>query len=533
MTELRLAVRVRRTALRTATGVGVLLVTGAVVAAPLLWPAVAPAQPLDAPLTTVEVPPAPTALVCPGPLRLPTEPEPGGDVLYDPQFDPSPEESVTVLRAASVPPAGDAEAAEGEVRPLAAGGTPAPLTPAPTVAVTSVTPDGASVVATRAAGEVPSWSAGAVGATTTAGDLRGIAAASCRAPSAEAWLVGGSTALGSSARLVLQNPGSTPATVRVELWGPGGPVELAGAPEYLVPPASERVVLLEGVAAEQERVVVRLQVSGGLVTGYLQDSALRGLVPAGVDYVVAGAAPSERQVVPGLSVPATAIDGADTPALRLLAPGTRGGTVTISLLGRDGTEALPGATDVTLDAGEVLDVPLAGLPEGAWTAVVSGDVPVVAAALLTRGAGVGVPQAGPSRAPLERAWAPSVEPGVAGALALPLSAGALTLGVVEDPEVTGPARAVLEVLGSASTVLATRELELRPGRTTALTLRDLLPEDDVAAGLRPAALVLRTDDPRIAWAAVLERADRAGGMVAVVAPVAPARAQPEVRVQVR
>lgn len=542
MTDLRLATRVRRTAVRTATGVGVLLVTAAVAVAPALLPAAGPVAPVAAPLTEVEVPPAPTTLVCPGPLRLPTEPEPGGDVLYDPQFDPSPEASVSVLRAASVPPGtgtgtGDGpDAARGEVRPLVAGSStlaPAPLDPSPTVAVASVAPDTAFVVGTQAAGADPAWSAGAVGVTTTSGDLRGIAAGSCRAPSAETWLVGGSTALGSSARLVLQNPGSTPATVRLDLWGPGGPVELAGAPEYLVPAGTERVVLLEGVAAEQARVVVRLRAAGGLVTGYLQDSQLRGLLPAGVDYVVAGTAPDERQVVPGLTVTTTAIDGADTPVLRLLAPGDHGGTATISLLGSDGAVALPGAEEVELRAGEVLDVPLAGLAAGAWTAVVTSDVPVVASALLTRGEAVGLPDAGTlSRSPLERAWAPAVRPGASGPLALPLVDGALSVGVLTQAGTSGPARATLEVLSSASTVLASHELTLTPGTTTSLPLLDVLP-DDVTPGARAAALVLRTEDPRVAWAAVLERSDPAGDMVAVLAPVPPRAPQPEVLVQVR
>ncbi|WP_199423560.1 DUF5719 family protein [Actinotalea solisilvae] len=535
MTELGLAARVRRTAVRTLTGAGVLLVAGAVAAAPALWPVASPAEPDAVALTAVDVPPAPTTLVCPGPLRLPTEPEPGGDVLYDPQFDPSPEASASVLTAVSVPPEPGGDAAAGELRPLVAGTTalPAtPLDPAPDGAVASVVPDTALVVATQAARDRPAWSAGAVGVTTTTGDLRGLAAASCRAPSAETWLVGGSTALGSSARLVLQNPGSTPASVRLELWGPGGAVELAGSPEYLVPAGSERVVLLEGVAAEQARVVVRLTASGGLVTGYLQDSQLRGLVPAGVDLVVAGTGPAERQVVPGVSVTTTAIDGADTAALRLLAPGDEGGTASISLLGPGGAVALPGADEVELRAGEVLDVPLAGLAEGAWTAVVTSDVPVVAGALVTRGQGVGLPDAGTlARAPLDRAWAPALLPGTSGALALPLGDGALTLGAVTQAGVSGPARATLDVLGASGDVLATHGLTLTSGATASVPLADLLP-DDAAAGARAAALVLRTDDPRVVWAAVLERADPAGGMIAVLSPVAPRTAQPEVLVQV-
>src|SRR5690606_21698813 len=70
---------------------------------------------------------------------------------------------------------------------------------------------------------------------TTQGDLRGLAAAPCQTPTTEQWLLGGSTELGSSARLVLQNPNRTAATVEVEVWGPAGRLELAGPATFSVP----------------------------------------------------------------------------------------------------------------------------------------------------------------------------------------------------------------------------------------------------------------------------------------------------------
>ncbi|WP_255500030.1 DUF5719 family protein, partial [Actinotalea sp. JY-7885] len=387
-----------------------------------------------------------------------------------------------------------------------------------------------------AAGDGPAWSAGAVGALTAAGDLRGVAATSCQQPAADVWLVGGGTSLGTSARLVLQNPGSTPATVDVELWGPAGPVDLAGAPEYLVPPGAERVVLLEGVAAEQRRIVVHLRAAGGLVTAYLQDSELRGLLPAGVDYVAAGRAPSQRQVVPGLSVTASEIDGADTAAVRLLAPGDEGGTATLTLLGPDGDVSLPGAEEVELAAGEVLDVPLAGLPAGTYTVVVESEVPVVASALLTRGAGVGRPGAGTlALSPVDRAWAPSVRGGTTGPLALPALPGTsptLSLGVAPLPDVRGAAEVEVEVLDASGAVVASRDVSLRAGTTTELALADLVDEADGADTAVPAAVVVRTQDPRVAWAVVLVHDDESGQMVSVLAPVAPTRDRPAVDVLV-
>ncbi|MCU1431914.1 MAG: hypothetical protein JWP95_1019 [Actinotalea sp.] len=532
--------RARSAVWRTLTGLAVLAVTGGVVAAGTLEPA---APRTAAPAVLVDVPAPVAGLVCAGPVRLPTEPEPGGDVVYDPQFDPSPGESVARLGALSagigsapaapgvLHPLGDPDARTAELRPLAG---------AAAAALTAV--EGSMVLRADPDGDAPAWVAAALSVMTEAGDLRGLVAASCQQPAPEAWLVGGSTELGSSARLVLQNPGRTAATVRVELWGPAGPVELAGAPEYLVPAGSERVVLLEGVAAEQRRIVVRLEASGGLVGAYLQDSQLRGLLPAGVDYVVAGQAPATAQVVPGISVTPTEAAGADTAALRLLAPGSEGATVSVTLLGADGPVDLPGAQDLVLEPGTVLDVPLGGLTEGDYTALVEADEPVVAGALLTRGAGVGLPDAGTlGLAPLDRAWAPSVLRGAAGPLALPAGAtGRLLVATVPDGSGGAPAAVTLEVVGTDGSVLDERELRVDVGTTTAVPLEGLAGDPVAAAAAGTtlpavAGVVLRTDDERVVWTAVLltPAADLSGDLVAVLAPVPPARAQEQVSVRVR
>ncbi|WP_250448148.1 DUF5719 family protein, partial [Actinotalea sp. C106] len=411
--QVRRAARVGRVLARTGTGLLVLGLAGAVTVLGTLEP---PTVSSAAPLATVAVPAAGTTLVCPGTVRVPTEPEEGEDVAYDPQFDPSPGESVARLGALVVDGAGGSLAGldgAGSSRLEGTGGV---------VVQQRDEADQGLVLRGEPADPQeggPAWDAGAVTATTIEGDLRGLAAAPCQRPATDVWLVGGSTALGSSSRLVLQNPGRTAATVQLDLWGPAGQAEVAGSPEYLVPPTSERVVLLEGVAAEQRRVVVHLTASGGLVTAYLQDSEVRGLVPAGVDHVSAGQAPALRQVVPGIAVTDSELDGTDTAQLRLLAPGETGTSARVTFLGPDGVAELPGTDQVDLDAGEVLDLPLGGLPAGRYTAVVQADEPVVTGALVTRGESAGR-TAVDADDPLDRAWVASAAVGEpAGSLALP------------------------------------------------------------------------------------------------------------------
>src|SRR5690606_7617544 len=134
-------------------------------------------------------------------------------------------------------------------------------------------------------------------------------------------------------------------------------LELAGAPDYLVPPGTERVILLEGLAAEQSQLVAHVSASGGLVSAFVQDSRTSGLVPAGVDLVVGGAAPATVQAVPAVSV---VEDAPEPPVVRVLAPDEEAGPahVEVAMLGPDGVVRLPGTADLDLDPGEVVDVPL-------------------------------------------------------------------------------------------------------------------------------------------------------------------------------
>lgn len=506
---------------RSALALVLVAATGAVVAAGVAFPT-PDREPVAA--ATVGVPAQPTTLVCPGPLRLPTELQPGDDAAYDPQFDTAPQASATQVDAVTVGPGagpggetGDVgEAGDGTLTALGGTDAVAQLVAAGDDGSARVSaPTGPLVLRADAVDDAPAWVAGTLHVRTGAGDLRGLVVAPCQAPAAQSWLVGGSTHVGSSARLVLQNPGLTPASVVVHLWGPTGPVELAGAPEYLVPPGRERVVLLEGVAAEQSRIVVQTTASGGLVTAYLQDSRLEGLTPTGVDDVVAGTAPATRQVVPGISVAAPGAKAADAAAadratgtvLRLLAPGDVSAHVGVTLLGPEGPTELPGG-DVTLGPGTVLDVPLDDLAPGDYTALVTSDEPVVAAAMVVRGA-VG------DEEPQDRAWIASAAGG-AGPVALPDGVdGRLVIAVAPDDADHGRSPVVIEGADGTRT-----ERMVEEGATLSIPL------DSLAAG---GGLTVRTQDPRVTWSVVLED----DAMISVLVPVPPRAAQPQVAVEVR
>lgn len=275
--------------------------------------------------------------------------------------------------------------------------------------------------------------ANAVGSVTTltqSGDLRGLTTAPCAQPAAMSWIVGGSIAAGSSAELRLTNPGATPATAKVNLYGSIGPLSLPSNGEVTVPAGGSSSLALETKGSQDPRIAVSIEADGGSLVPTLVTESLDGETPAGVDVITPGAAPATDLVVPGVEIvdPAsqgevpdatTGADSSDTPAVRIVNPGQAPATVSVTMLGKDGASPLAGAQFVTVDAGSVFDISLAGVPAGTYGVQVTSSSPVGAAVRMVRSAAE-YPER--SQALIhDQAWAQSAQPGVAdsGLLAVP------------------------------------------------------------------------------------------------------------------
>jgi len=155
-----------------------------------------------------------------------------------------------------------------------------------------------------------------------------------------------------------------------------------------------------------------------------------GAPPAGTDVITPGAAPATDLVIPGVEIvePAaqgevadakTGADSSDTPAVRIINPGAAPATVSVTMLGKDGARPLSGAQSVTIDAGSVFDIQLAGVPAGTYGVQVTSNTPVGAAARMVRSGGEY-----PARSKAlvhDQAWAQAALPGAAdsGLLAVP------------------------------------------------------------------------------------------------------------------
>lgn len=224
--------------------------------------------------------------------------------------------------------------------------------------------------------ERPAGEGTAVDATVAAqferigdGDIAGWSALTCGAPMAEQWLVGGSTSLGASTRLVLTNPSAAPSEATVTLYGPLGQIDAT----VLVPVAGggQASRLLEAVATEQSSLVVHVEATGPGVVASLQDSRLEGFQPAGTAWVGASTLAQEL-VIPGVGFAGR--DAAVT--VRVMAPD--GASVDLSLVSERGVEEWSTGEGLTLEPGVVTDL---AVPVSSLGAIeINADAPVVAAA---------------------------------------------------------------------------------------------------------------------------------------------------------
>lgn len=232
--------------------------------------------------------------------------------------------------------------------------------------------------------------AGLVGAqsqSVSTSDYSGFAASECSAPSSDAWIVGGSTAVGRTTLLTIANPGTVATTVSLEIFSEQGVVDAPGATGIVVAAGSQRVLSLAGLAPSLDSLAVHVTSRGGPVVAQLQQSVVRGIDPGGVDQIAATAAPATTQAITGVIILDTlevqellggeGYDDLD-PVLRVLVPGSEATEVTVRI-----TPATPDAPSASfslgVDAGEVTDVPLDDLEDGVYSIEVEADVPVATA----------------------------------------------------------------------------------------------------------------------------------------------------------
>ncbi|WP_182173308.1 DUF5719 family protein [Flaviflexus equikiangi] len=210
------------------------------------------------------------------------------------------------------------------------------------------------------------------------GELAGLALTPCIPPVNVQYLVGGSTSASSSAQLVLTNVTGSPATVTVTVHTSTGTADTSVLSTVAVDAHSSHSMILEA-GVRDDRIAVEIASTGGQIASHLFVHEIDGISGAGIESVTPGAEPATTTIVPGADL--SGENG--SVELRVANPGSERATVSISAITAEGIEDVPGAQDVVLAPGTVLDLSMDGLA-GAWSALrVEADVPVLAGARIT------------------------------------------------------------------------------------------------------------------------------------------------------
>lgn len=223
--------------------------------------------------------------------------------------------------------------------------------------------------------------------------IRGLLVAPCLRPQSEFWLIGGSTAIGREALLVLTNPTSIDSTVDLQIFTENGNSTSSGLSGIAVPAKGITVVPLSSFVLRAESIAVHVLSRGGSITALIQQKAVRGNSASGADYVNPAPAANTRAIVPGILVRgskdsskfrAKAEKYSDVQQmLRVFVPGSKDANITFQVLGTT-QETFGTVLSVKARAGKVTDFEVAGLADGDYFGILDSDVKVLSSFRLVR-----------------------------------------------------------------------------------------------------------------------------------------------------
>ena len=226
-----------------------------------------------------------------------------------------------------------------------------------------------------------------------ASNLGGLAAANCIRPSSDAWLVGGDTSPGRETLLLLTNATEVDSTVDLEILGPLGKISAPGLSSISVPAGKTTVTPVSALAPNLSTFSVHVMVRGGALGMWLQQRTMRSLKVGGVDLIAPSIDPAATVVIPGIFLRGTAdaeklisLAGSYSdlrPVLRLSNTTSSPASVTAQILGA--TASTYGTViQQTVEAGTTIDVPITGLADGDYYAIINSSQPIRAAVRFAR-----------------------------------------------------------------------------------------------------------------------------------------------------
>jgi len=286
--------------------------------------------------------------------------------------------------------------------------------------------------------------------------LAGLAGAACQKPSAEQWLIGGSTITGRESLLILSNPSKVSAIVDLQLFSEAGAMDGPGLTGISVAAGKTELIQLASLAPKTTSFAIHLNARGGAIASWLQQKTQRGLSAEGVDFVSPTPGFGEQQIVPGILVRGAKVaskliaqngDYSDLrPTLRVFVPGEKSATFTAQIMSSD-QKTFGTVIQQTVAAGRVAEFALDDLADGDYVAFITADQPIGASVRLSRTAATNQPIT-------DYAWLTSAQV-VSGVQALVVpSAGISKLSIANAQ----PGSVEVRVgFGSTSAVLTLRE----------------------------------------------------------------------------
>lgn len=220
--------------------------------------------------------------------------------------------------------------------------------------------------------------------SVAADGLAGLTGAACQRPSNDLWFIGGDTSTGRESLLVIKNVTQVDSTVSLQIYNERGLVTGSGMSGISIAAGKTTVVPLASYVPKTKTFSTHLVSRGGLVAAWIQEKTIRGLANGGVDYVAPSAAFGNLQTIPGVFIRGSAdaaklmanADYADlVPTLRVFVPGTKSATVTAQILGST-AKTFGTVVRQTIQGGTTADIPLSGLQDGDFIAIVRADQPI-------------------------------------------------------------------------------------------------------------------------------------------------------------
>jgi len=227
----------------------------------------------------------------------------------------------------------------------------------------------------------------------TESNIAGLAGAQCQKPSHDIWLIGGDTTVGRESLLVLTNASSVDSTLDIEVYNEAGKAEGPGLNGFAVSANKTELLQLSSVVPKSKSFVLHVSSRGGAIAAWVQQKVVRGLSATGVDYLSPDSGFATSQFLPGLLIRGTKsaaklakqnADFADlTPSLRVFVPGEKMATVTAQILGSN-AKSFGTVIQQTVGGGRVVDIPITGLADGDYVAVLNSTEPIAASINFSR-----------------------------------------------------------------------------------------------------------------------------------------------------